>query len=496
MKLCDLYARLCLLYEKKIENCGPQLKHLLMHLCGYTDLEFALNQQSILTPKTITRAHKLARKLATGYPLNYIIKSKAFWKSDFYVNKSVLIPRSDSEFLVEAVSSWVRAAANSTGGRFHNFSSARSKFQGNTPPESPHLFEEEQLQPWRHPRLSEPNKAHFKDPQQEESPQATAGSPIDTPTRPHKGPQLGYEIRPLYLLDIGTGSGCLLLSLLHELPQAVGVGVDISSLALKVSKRNARRLSLQERSVFIKSDLFSTIRRPTLRQEVARKAQQVLRNVSYNRASKSTAEHLRDDICSVKSNLAKHHLPESNLVECQGSNDPPILRDFGTAAPPLRTSNWGKAKAWCSLSFNWGGRWLTSLVHWMLCPNGIRVLRSQPGAKADTLGVESELRFDIILSNPPYIARGDTSLDAKVAKFEPAKALYAPNKGLYFYQQIMKEAPQYLRPGGLLAFELGYNQAEEVKQLARNLKYELVGTYKDYGGIERVILLTSSDVES
>lgn len=64
---------------------------------------------------------------------------------------------------------------------------------------------------------------------------------------------------PLRLLDLGTGSGCILLSLLHELPNSVGVGADINPGALNLARENAFNLGLAERSSFQVSDWFSTI---------------------------------------------------------------------------------------------------------------------------------------------------------------------------------------------------------------------------------------------
>ncbi len=66
--------------------------------------------------------------------------------------------------------------------------------------------------------------------------------------------QEGYR-----LLDLGTGSGCLLLTLLSELPHATGLGVDFSEAALKIAKKNAVALNLQARSRFLKSDWFSEV---------------------------------------------------------------------------------------------------------------------------------------------------------------------------------------------------------------------------------------------
>lgn len=59
---------------------------------------------------------------------------------------------------------------------------------------------------------------------------------------------------PLRILDLGTGTGCLLLSLLQELPQSTGVGVDIAEGAVKIARQNAENLSLKEKSLFIITD--------------------------------------------------------------------------------------------------------------------------------------------------------------------------------------------------------------------------------------------------
>ncbi len=65
--------------------------------------------------------------------------------------------------------------------------------------------------------------------------------------------------RPLSVLDLGTGSGCLLLALLSEWPAAVGIGVDVSAAALRVARANARRLGLDRRALFVCSDWDSAL---------------------------------------------------------------------------------------------------------------------------------------------------------------------------------------------------------------------------------------------
>ena len=69
----------------------------------------------------------------------------------------------------------------------------------------------------------------------------------------------GWLARPLRILDVGTGSGCLLLTLLCELPNAVGVGTDISEAALDVARDNARRLGVEHRAQWLISAMRSRI---------------------------------------------------------------------------------------------------------------------------------------------------------------------------------------------------------------------------------------------
>jgi release factor glutamine methyltransferase len=72
----------------------------------------------------------------------------------------------------------------------------------------------------------------------------------------------GWASRPLRILDVGTGSGCLLLTLLCELPQATGLGTDIGEAALAVAQRNASRLGVEERAAWQVADALETVGEP------------------------------------------------------------------------------------------------------------------------------------------------------------------------------------------------------------------------------------------
>lgn len=81
----------------------------------------------------------------------------------------------------------------------------------------------------------------------------------DTETLIEAALDIAVRDRPIRIVDLGTGSGCILLTLLDELPNATGVGVDISETALAVAKCNAEALGLEHRAEFIVSDWFSAL---------------------------------------------------------------------------------------------------------------------------------------------------------------------------------------------------------------------------------------------
>jgi len=130
-----------------------------------------LNSKKNLNKKYINCFFKLIERRIKREPVAYIIRKKNFWKDTFYVDKNVLIPRPDTEHLVESV---------------FNFTNKNSRF---------------------------------------------------------------------HILDIGTGSGCILLSILKERKNFLGVGIDISKKCVKISKYNAKRLKLDNRSKFYISDV-------------------------------------------------------------------------------------------------------------------------------------------------------------------------------------------------------------------------------------------------
>jgi len=165
------------------------------------------------------------------------------------------------------------------------------------------------------------------------------------------------------ILDVGTGSGCISVSLAYYLPNCHITAADISYEALKIAKRNAENARVGDRVKFVQSDLFSQL---SISQDV--------------------------------------------------------------------------------------------------------------------------VRYDIIVSNPPYIPSSDiASLQLEVKGYEPLKALDGGYDGLSFYREITKASPDFLKPGGLLAFEVGYNQAQHVSDLMRE-DYNEIEIIKDLAKVDRVVI--------
>ncbi len=101
--------------------------------------------------------------------------------------------------------------------------------------------------------------------------------------------------------------------------------------------------------------------------------------------------------------------------------------------------------------------------------------------------LDSEERFDLIASNPPYIETATVEqLQTEVREHEPYIALDGGADGLDFYRRIVEAAPRFLKAGGYLALEIGYNQGESVSRLMED-RYDGVTVLKDLGGNDRVV---------
>jgi len=114
--------------------------------------------------------------------------------------------------------------------------------------------------------------------------------------------------------------------------------------------------------------------------------------------------------------------------------------------------------------------------------------------KADVFDYIPDGKYDLIVSNPPYInAKDMENLSEEVLK-EPDSALYGGEDGLDFYRVILRRYPEYVNDGGMIALEIGYDQKDSVISLMEQAGLKDIGTAKDINGIHRVVYGTMINV--
>lgn len=98
-------------------------------------------------------------------------------------------------------------------------------------------------------------------------------------------------------------------------------------------------------------------------------------------------------------------------------------------------------------------------------------------------------KYDVIISNPPYISYDEEIMDI-VKNNEPELALYAKNNGLYYYEEIIKNANKYLKEKNILAFEIGYKEGEYLKEYSKKyFKDAIIEIKKDLSGKDRFLFI-------
>ena len=98
-------------------------------------------------------------------------------------------------------------------------------------------------------------------------------------------------------------------------------------------------------------------------------------------------------------------------------------------------------------------------------------------------------KFDIIVSNPPYIAYSDKIImEDNVLNYDPHLALFAEEDGMYFYRKIVENSKEYLEEDGIVFFEIGYDQREKILKLANENEFK-AEVYKDINGRDRMAIL-------
>ena len=103
--------------------------------------------------------------------------------------------------------------------------------------------------------------------------------------------------------------------------------------------------------------------------------------------------------------------------------------------------------------------------------------------------INQQKKYDILVSNPPYIKEEviDTLME-DVKDYEPHTALSGGNDGLDFYRRIVDDSDKILKENGILAFEIGHDQGEEVSNLMIEKGYKNVRVVKDLAGLDRVVI--------
>jgi len=262
---------------------------LLRHALQWNRTVLYTRWETPIEPEPFSRYQELLEARATGRPVHYILGEREFMSLTFAVDERVMIPRPETEILVEFVINTFR------------------------------------------------------------------GSP--GPRTPDPGP------RQLVIIDVGTGSGCIAVSLAHYLPQARVYATDISRPAIQVATENARRHGVAERVAFLEGDLLAP--------------------------------------------LPKH-----------------LLRNV-----------------------------------------------------------------DVIAANPPYVSVAEAPMLAReIREFEPTVAVVAPGEATAVHLQLIKQAPRWLRSGGLLAMEVAAGQADPVRgAVIRDGRYGDVLVLPDPGGVPRIV---------
>jgi len=187
---------------------------LLAHTLGLNRLDLYLRHDQPLTPEELARFKALIVRRRLGEPVAYLTGHKEFWSLDFLVTPATLIPRPETEVLVEAVLDVFRG-----GGQ-----GSRTSAPSPTPPPPTPSFGSTGFQPVQH-RQDACAPGHSR-----------------------------------LALDVGAGSGAVVVALARELPELYWVAVDISTAALQVARENVWRYEVAARISFVRGDLLSQFR--------------------------------------------------------------------------------------------------------------------------------------------------------------------------------------------------------------------------------------------
>ncbi len=157
--------------------------------------------------------------------------------------------------------------------------------------------------------------------------------------------------------------------------------------------------------------------------------------------------------------------------------------DLGTGTGAIALSLASEQKSWQINAIDFSGDAVT-----LAKKNALRLKLPQVDIyQSDWFSnVKSNQKFNIIVSNPPYIDKDDHHLVEGDVRYEPLSALVASDNGFSDIKKIAKEAQSYLKNNGALYLEHGFEQAEGVRKILNQLDYQSIETIKDYSGNDRV----------
>lgn len=270
---------------KGLESPRLDAEVLLCDVLGCRRIDLFMRLQQELTEEELHTYHDLVVRRAAWEPLAYITGRKTFLQWDFKVTPAVLIPRPETELLVEKLIHcltgksltqlskalfWQKKAQEAKIAAEKAKQVSLAKLQEETDPEKAAVWQQEVVDREAvAAQTAERAGWPVKEPEQE----ATAAESFDNGGAPANDGTAGNcraattELLPtpsaagkeVTILDIGTGSGAILCSLLALLPEARGLGVDLSLAALEMAKENAQALRVGERAWFLRSDLWAKV---------------------------------------------------------------------------------------------------------------------------------------------------------------------------------------------------------------------------------------------
>ena len=237
---------------KGLENPRLDAEVLLCDVLGCRRIDLFMRMQQELQPEELKKYREFVLRRAAWEPLAYIIGRKAFLQWEFNVTPAVLIPRPETELLVEKLvqcctgksltqlekeAFWRKKAEEAKAAAEKAKAVSSEKLRDETDPEKAAVWQQE-VADREAVAVQAAERAGMADAAAVQA--KTAG----------KGPDI---------LDMGTGSGAILLSLLKLLPESRGLAVDISPEALAVAKENAALLDVADRAWFLQSDIWSRV---------------------------------------------------------------------------------------------------------------------------------------------------------------------------------------------------------------------------------------------